>query len=107
MMVMSVKEYLERARHLDDAINSKLAELSHLRDLSTKIGSSRMEEHVSGSRPQEAPFAKWVERIVDKEQEINGNDHIDDCAGFQERGIDPIQSRKEKNAEAKVGASVI
>lgn len=72
---MGVKDFLERARHLDDAINSKLAELSHLRDLSTKIGNSRLEEHVSGSRPQEAPFAKWVERIVDKEKEIN--DEID------------------------------
>ena len=68
---MSVKDFLERARHLDDAINSQVAELAHLRELSMKIGSSRLEEHIDRSTPQEAPFAKWVERIVDKEKEIN------------------------------------
>lgn len=68
---MSVKEFLERARHLDDGINSQIAELTHLRELSMKISSSRLEEHIDHSVPQEAPFAKWVERIVDKEREIN------------------------------------
>ena len=70
---MSVKEFLERARHLDDGINSQIAELTHLRELSMKISSSRLEEHIDHSAPQEAPFAKWVERIVDKEKEINDN----------------------------------
>ena len=68
---MSVKEFLERARHLDDGINSQIAELTHLRELSMKISSSRLEEHIDHSAPQEALFAKWVERIVDKEKEIN------------------------------------
>ena len=68
---MSVKDFLERARHLDDAINSQVAELAHLRELSMKISSSRLEEHIDRSSPQEAPFTKWVERIVDKEKEIN------------------------------------
>ena len=72
---MGVKKFLERARHLDEAINSKIAELDHLRELSLKIGSSRLEEHVSHSRANEAPFVKWVERIIDKEKEIN--DEID------------------------------
>ena len=68
---MGVKDFFERARHLDDAINSQVAELTHLRDLSMKISSSRLEERISHSAPQEAPYAKWVERIVDKEKEIN------------------------------------
>lgn len=68
---MSVKDFLERARHLDDAINSQVAELSHLRELSLKIGGSRLEERVTHSNPTEAPYAKWVESIVDKEREIN------------------------------------
>ena len=72
---MSVKDFLERARHLDDAINSQVAELTHLRELSMKINGSRLEEHIDHSAQQEAPFAKWVERIVDKEKEIN--DEID------------------------------
>jgi len=68
---MSVRDFLEQARHLDDAINSQVAELTHLRNLSLKISSSCLEEHVSHSASREAPFAKWVERIVDKEREIN------------------------------------
>ena len=68
---MGVKDFFERARHLDDAMNSQVAELTHLRDLSMKISSSRLEERISHSAPQEAPYAKWVERIVDKEKEIN------------------------------------
>lgn len=70
---MSVKDFLERARHLDEAINAQLAEMTHLRELSLKVSSSGLEEHVSHSKPTEAPYAKWVERIVDKEKEINDN----------------------------------
>ena len=68
---MVVKNFLERARHLDEAINAQLAEMTHLRELSLKVSSSRLEEHISHSKPTEAPYAKWVERIVDKEKEIN------------------------------------
>ena len=68
---MAVKEFLERALHLDGEIDAKVAELAHLRELSMKIGTSNLEERVTHSAPKEAPFAKWVERIVDKEKEIN------------------------------------
>ena len=68
---MDVKEFLERALHLDGAIDAQVAELAHLRELSMKIGTSKLEERVTHSAPKEAPFAKWVERIVDKEKEIN------------------------------------
>ncbi|WP_029543271.1 DUF1492 domain-containing protein [Selenomonas sp. AB3002] len=68
---MDVKEFLERALHLDGAIDAQVAELTHLRELSLKIGTSKLEERVTHSVTREAPFAKWVERIVDKEREIN------------------------------------
>lgn len=68
---MDVKEFLERAVHLDAMINSEMAELDGLRRLSMKVGSSNLNERVTHSAPNEAPFAKWVERIVDKEREIN------------------------------------
>ncbi len=68
---MDVKNFLERAMHLDVLIDSHVAELDNYRRLSLKIGSSRLEEHVSHSAPTEAPYVKWVERIVDKEREIN------------------------------------
>lgn len=72
---MGVKEFLERASHLDGLIDIQVAELDQYRRLAMKISSSRLEEHVSHSAPTEAPYAKWVERIVDKEQEMN--DSID------------------------------
>ena len=68
---MGVKEFLEQAIHLNGLINTQLAELEYYRRLSLNIGSSRLEEHVSHSKPNEAPYAKWVERIRDKENEIN------------------------------------
>ena len=68
---MHVKDFLERALDLDGAIDAQIAELTHLRELSLKIGTSKLEERVTRSAPKEAPFAKWVERIVDKEREID------------------------------------
>ena len=68
---MGTKEFLEQAIHLDGLIDLQMAELSQYRRLAMKISSSRLEEHVSHSAPTEAPFARWVERIVDKEKIIN------------------------------------
>ena len=68
---MGVKEFLEQALLIDNRINTQLATLNHYRRLSQNIGSSRLEEHVSHSKSAEAPYAKWVEKITDKEKEIN------------------------------------
>lgn len=68
---MNVKEFLERAMHLDVLIDSHVAELDHFRRLSLNIGSSRLEEHVCHSKSNEAPYVKWVERLIDKERELN------------------------------------
>lgn len=68
---MAIEDFLKRATHLDALIDSHVAELDRYRRLSMKIGGSRLEERVSHSAPREAPYAKWVENIVDKESEIN------------------------------------
>lgn len=68
---MSVKEFLERAVKADILIHSHLAELRQCRRLAEGIGSSRLGEYVDHSALEEAPYAKWVERIVDKEKIIN------------------------------------
>lgn len=68
---MNVKEFLEQAINLNGLINTQLAELEYYRRLSLNIGSSRLEEHISRSQVNEGPYAKWVERIRDKENEIN------------------------------------
>lgn len=68
---MTAKKFLERALQLDERIASHVAELNQYRRLAMNITSSRLDERVSHSAPNEEPFAKWVERIVDKEKEIN------------------------------------
>lgn len=68
---MSVKEFWEQAINLDAAIASHVAKLDNYRRLAMRIDGSRLEDHVSHSAPNEAPYAKWVERIVDTEKEVD------------------------------------
>lgn len=68
---MVAKEFLSRALKLDQLINSKLEELSQCRRLAESINGSRFDERVSHSAPEEASYAKWVERIVEKEKELD------------------------------------
>lgn len=68
---MAVKEFLGRALELDRMIDSRMEELSQLRRLAESISASRMDEHVVHSAPEEASYAKWVERIVEKEKELD------------------------------------
>ena len=68
---MTAKKFLERALQLDERIDSHVADLNQYRRLAMNIPGSRLDERVSHSAPNEAPFVKWVERIVDKEKEIN------------------------------------
>ena len=68
---MAVKEFLGWALKLDQLIDSKLAELSQCRRLAESINGSRLDERVSHSSPEEASYAKWVERIVEKEKELD------------------------------------
>ncbi len=68
---MAAKEFLSRALKLDQLINSKLEELNQCRNLAESINGSRFDECVSHSAPEEASYAKWVERIVEKEKELD------------------------------------
>ena len=68
---MAAKEFLSRALKLDQLINSKLEELNQCRRLAESINGSSFDERVSHSAPEEASYAKWVERIVEKEKELD------------------------------------
>lgn len=68
---MRVKDFLSRALLLDEQINSLVAERDHYRQLANNLGGGSFEERVSRSSASEAPYAKWVERIVDKEKTID------------------------------------
>ena len=68
---MGVKDFLSRALLLDEQINSLVVERDHFRSLAENLGGGTLTERVSHSAGSEAPYVKWVERVVDKENEIN------------------------------------
>ena len=72
---MTAKEYLKQAYRIDHRINSDIAELGRLREMSTSISSPNLGEKVQASHSGDAPFMKCLERIYDLEERIN--DEID------------------------------
>ena len=68
---MTPKEYLKQAYSLDHRINSDIAELGRLREMSTSISSPSLGEKVQTNRNTDAPFVKCLERIYALEERIN------------------------------------
>ena len=68
---MTPKEYLKQAYRLDHRINSDIAELGRLREMSTSISSPSLGEKVQTNRNTDAPFVKCLERIHSLEEKIN------------------------------------
>ncbi len=67
---MTAKEYLDQAYWLDRRINSKLQQLSSLKELATKSTSVLRYDMIKHSRNENA-MADAVVRIVDMQAEIN------------------------------------
>lgn len=65
---MTPKEYLKQAYRLDHRINSDIAELGRLREMSTSISSPSLGEKVQTNRNTDAPFVKCLERIYSLEE---------------------------------------
>lgn len=68
---MTPKEYLKQAYRLDHRINSDIAELGRLREMSTSISSPSLGEKVQTNRNTDPPFVKCLERIYSLEEKIN------------------------------------
>ena len=68
---MTPKEYLKQAYRLNHRINSDIAELGRLREMSTSISSPSLGEKVQTNRNTDAPFVKCLERIYSLEEKIN------------------------------------
>ena len=68
---MTPKEYLKQAYRLVHRINSDIAELGRLREMSTSISSPSLGEKVQTNRNTDAPFVKCLERIYSLEEKIN------------------------------------
>ena len=94
---MTPKEYLKQAYRLDHRINSDIAELGRLREMSTSISSPSLGEKVQTNRNTDAPFVKCLERIYALEEKIN--EEIDLLVNLKEeiRGvIDMVSNTDER-----------
>ena len=68
---MTAKEYLGRAKNIDRKIRLAHEEVARLRRLSESIFvPATTEEKVQHSKNTEAPFVKYVEKIIEKENEL-------------------------------------
>lgn len=79
---MTAHEYLSQVYVLDRQIFFDLKELENLRELSCCISSPNLGERVDGSRSQEAPFVRALERIWEQQDKIN--DEIKRLEGLKE-----------------------
>ena len=93
---MTAQEYLEQARTLDRQIDSKLMQLSLLRDLSTRTTAAMDGEVVSHTRNVHS-LQDTIAKIMDMEREVNADvdrfvDLKDDISA-QIRCIDHVNER--------------
>lgn len=94
---MTVKEYLRQAYRLDQRIDSHVAELEHLRDLSTRIQGSNLGERVSCTRNTEASFTRVVDKIVDMQERINAEiDALVDLKAEMDIAIEQVSGVDER-----------
>jgi DNA-directed RNA polymerase specialized sigma subunit len=68
---MTAKEFLRQAYRLDQRINSDIAEVARLREMSTSVSSPAFGERVQTSRNTDAPFVRCLEKIMALEEHIN------------------------------------
>lgn len=69
---MTVKEYLNQAYRLDQRIDSKLAQVAALRDLTTKV-TATMTDMPGSASPNVHRTQDIIVKIVDLENEINAD----------------------------------
>lgn len=69
---MTAKQYLRQAYRLNELINSDLAELEQLKDLSRSVSSPNLSGMPSsGTRNTEPAFVRAIEKIIDLERIID------------------------------------
>lgn len=68
---MTAKEYLSQAYRLDQRINSDIAEVERLRQMSVSVTAPALGEKVSISRSQDPPYVRFVHRVIELENKIN------------------------------------
>lgn len=69
---MNAKEYLSQAFQLDQRINSKLEQVSMLRDLALKTTSVLQDDKVQSAK-QQSPMESALVKLMSLEEEINND----------------------------------
>lgn len=92
---MSAKSELQKIRLYDTVINTKLEELQHLKELTTKITATLSNDPSSGTHGQDK-LGDAIAKIVDLENEINKkiDIFIDSKRCYMER-IDKLQDHSQ------------
>ena len=86
---MTAKEYLAQAFRLDQRINSKLEQVSRLRNMAMKATGSFQAERISGTK-QHSPMESSLVKVIDLEYEIN--DDIDRLVDLKREIIEVVNS---------------
>ena len=86
---MTAKEYLAQAFRLDQRINSKLEQVSRLRNMAMKATGSFQAERISGTK-QHSPMESSLVKVIDLEHEIN--DDIDRLVDLKREIIEVVNS---------------
>ena len=94
---LSVKEFLNRGRRLNELIDSRLREVSRLRQLAASVSSPPADtERASGGLPQ-SRVENTVVKIVALEEEINAEtDRLVDIHREIRTAIESLNSPKER-----------
>ena len=91
---MNAKEYLSQAFQLDQRINSKLEQVSMLRDLALKTTSVLQDDKVQNTK-QQSPMESALVKLMCLEEEIN--DDIDQLIDLK-RGLATFVSEIENHS---------
>ena len=86
---MTAKEYLAQAFRLDQRNNSKLEQVSRLRNMAMKATSSFQAERISGTK-QHSPMESSLVKVIDLEYEIDAD--IDRLVDLKREIIEVVNS---------------
>lgn len=68
---MNVKDYLRQHRLLEQMITTDLEELKRVKELSVSVSAIAYDrEYVQTTRNTNAPFEKWLDKLMDLEERI-------------------------------------
>lgn len=89
MQMIDAKAYLQRVKLYDTSIESKLREIEHLKEMTTKITATLKQDAAFGSGGSQDKIGDAIAKIVDLQNEIN-------------RAVDEFVDLK-RNVESMIG----